>query len=259
MIKVVDLVQHYGVVPVLTGVNMEVAEGELVAIMGPNGMGKSTLLAAIAGALTPQRGHIEIRGLRRRTTVEAEQAIRGLVYYLPDSPWLPMTQPGRHYLLAVGNIYGVPDDRLFGHIERLGELFHLKQHLDAPITSYSAGQRKKIALAGALVSDAPVLILDEPFSGGLDPAGLLAMRKVLKHLADRSDRTVLMAAPVPELLDGLVNRLGILRKGVLENYATPDELRRQTGVDGPLVDVVEALMEEDIADEVSQYLEGEQK
>ena len=68
MINVVDVSYHYGVRPVLRGINLTVNRGELVALMGPNGMGKSTLMAAIAGALSPRSGYIQINGLTRRSS-----------------------------------------------------------------------------------------------------------------------------------------------------------------------------------------------
>lgn len=76
MIRVVDLVQHYGVRPVLKEINLEIKTGELVAVMGPNGMGKSTLLAAMSGMLTPQKGYAEIGGMRRKQNPEIEHQIR---------------------------------------------------------------------------------------------------------------------------------------------------------------------------------------
>ena len=104
MIDVVDLTQHYGIKPVLRGVNLQVGRGEVVALLGPNGMGKTTLLAAMAGVLSPQKGYVEIDGLRRKSSVENELAIRKKTVYLPDRPWLPVMRTGREFLLAVGRL-----------------------------------------------------------------------------------------------------------------------------------------------------------
>ena len=94
MIHVVDLTQHYGVRAVLHGIDLKIAEGELVVVLGPNGMGKTTLLAAMAGVLAPQKGWVEIDGARRRQSPEVELAIRRRVVYLPDHPWLPSNMTG---------------------------------------------------------------------------------------------------------------------------------------------------------------------
>ena len=189
MIELVDVTQHYGTRPVLTKMNVAVDRGEMVVVLGPNGMGKSTLLGVMGGVLTPQSGYVEINGLRRKRSAQEEIEIRRTAVYLPDKPWLPGNRTGREFLLGVGRLYDIADERLFDHADRLLALFELTSKGDAPIRSYSSGQQKKIALCAALMSEAPVLLLDEPFSGGLDPSGLLALKRVLRDgHAPRRDR-----------------------------------------------------------------------
>lgn len=259
MIKVVGLTQHYGVRPVLRNINLDIHAGEVVALMGPNGMGKSTLLASIAGALAPQKGYVEIDGLRRRSSEDAELAIRRKVFYLPDHPWLPVHKTGREFLLAVGRLYSVDYDRLFDHIDRLLALFDLDENGDAPISSYSTGQQKKISICSALVSDAPVLLLDEPFSGGLDPAALLALKRVMQRLAERNDITVLMTTPVPEIVQEIAERIAILRDGELVACDTIDGLRTMTSSTGSLEDILAHFMHADTLANIDKYLERQPK
>ena len=148
--------------------------------MGPNGSGKSTLLAAMAGILAPQKGHVEINGRKRRSSPDAELAIRKATVYLPADAWLPATMSCREFILAVGRLYEVEDERLMDHAGRLLTLFQLDEKADSPISACSTGQRKKVAVCSALIAEAPVMILDEPFSGGLDPSGLLALRDAVE-------------------------------------------------------------------------------
>ena len=93
MIELLDVTQHYGVRPVSAGISLRIERGEVVTILGPNGMGKSTLLGVMAGVLSPQRGTVLIDGLKRRGSEEEELAIRKMTVYLPDQPWLPATRP----------------------------------------------------------------------------------------------------------------------------------------------------------------------
>lgn len=230
MIRLDNVTFHYGLRPLLRNVSIEVPGGELVVLMGPNGMGKSTLLAIMAGIITPLEGQVIVDGHVRRSTPEAEMAVRKRVAYLPDHPWLPLFLTGREYVIGVARLYGVPDDRLFDHAEKLFELFQLADKADAPISSYSTGQQKKICVAAILATDAPILLLDEPFSGGLDPEALFSLRQVLQHLAGRDDRTIVMTTPVPELAEGLADRIALIDKGVIAAYATPAELMAETGV-----------------------------
>jgi ABC-type multidrug transport system ATPase subunit len=256
MINIVDLTQHYGVRPVLRGINMRVERGELMAVMGPNGMGKSTLLKSVAGILSPQKGYVEVDGMRRRSSVEAENAIRRKLVYLPDQSWMPENLTAREFLVGVGRLYEVGDDRLMGHVERVLDLFNLHEKADTPIRSYSTGQQKKTALASALITDASIYVLDEPFAGGLDPAGQYALKRVLQRLAEREDVTVLMATPVPSIVEGLAHRVAIIREGELIALDTPDGLREQTECDGALEEVLERLISPKTLDSIEEYLEA---
>src|SRR3954453_10000697 len=112
MINVVNVTHHYHVKPVLRPINLRVERGEVVALMGPNGMGKSTLMGVMAGALWPVKGYVEIRGVRRRSSADAENDIRRRVVYLPADPWLPTMRSGREWLITVGQVWGVEIDRL---------------------------------------------------------------------------------------------------------------------------------------------------
>jgi len=176
--------------------------------------------------------------------------------FLPTNPWLPAQMTGREFLLAVGQLYEVPFARLWNHIDRLVELFDLTKESDWPIRSYSSGQKKKIAVASALVTDAPILVLDEPFSGGMDPSGILALRGVLKRLASQEQSTIVITTPVPELVEELADRVAVLSDGRIVAFDTVEELRQQTGSTGSLAEALERLLHPGAPDKVARYLEG---
>jgi len=253
MIRVSDVSHHYGVKPVLSHVNLDVPTGELVAVMGPNGVGKSTLLSIIAGLMAPAKGFVEINGLRRRINEETELQIRKRMVFLPDQPWLPEFKTGREWLMAIGQLYDVDDERLMDHIPRLLELFQLTEQGQAPIRTYSNGQKKKIAICAVLVTEAPILILDEPFTGGLDPAAILALGRVLRHLAARKDRTVLMASQIGEMVEPLAHRIAILEGAYVKAYDTLDGLREKTGCSGSLPEVFERLVHPQTLEQIESY------
>ena len=259
MIKLAGVTHHYGVHPVLRSLDLEIARGELVAVMGPNGMGKSTLLSVMAGALWPLKGYVEIDGRCRRASVEDEMAIRRQTAYLPDDPWLPLNRTGREFLLAVGRLYEIDDERLMDHVDRLLQLFQLEAKSDSTIGSYSSGQKKKIAVCSALVTETPVLIMDEPFSGGLDPSALLALKCVLMRLAERDDVTVVVATQVPELVEGLAHRIVVLRNGEILAFDTLDGLREQAQCDGSLQEVLERLINPETLENIERYFEVRSK
>lgn len=254
MIRFENVFHHYGSSPILSDLSLHVAPGELAVVMGPNGMGKSTLLALAGGILSPLSGQVVIDGKVRRSTVENEVAIRKMVAYLPADPFLPQKCTGREFLLAVGRIYKISEMRLMEHTDQLLKIFELAKHADQPISSYSTGQQKKIGICSALITEAPVLILDEPFSGGLDSSALYALGKILKNLADRKDVTVLMAVPVPELVEPIAHKIAILSEGTIIEYDSPKALREKAQATGPFHEVLEHYLHPDVLENVDAYL-----
>jgi ABC-type multidrug transport system ATPase subunit len=256
MIELVDVTQHYGIRPVLKRINLRIERSELVVIVGPNGMGKSTLLGVMGGTLQPQHGHVIIDGRKRRGSVADELAIRRTAVFLPDQPFLPSVKTGREFLLSVGRLYDIPFERLFDHLDRLLALFDLTTQADGAISSYSAGQKKKLALCGALVTEAPILLLDEPFSGGIDPAGLMALKSILKRRVGEQGGTVVLTSPVPELVEEIATRIAILRDGEVVAYDTLEGLRQFTGQRGSLAEILERLLYPETARKLESYFEG---
>ncbi|WP_175517653.1 ABC transporter ATP-binding protein [Planctomicrobium piriforme] len=257
MIRIMNVTQHYGVRPVLKNVSIEIPAGSRTAVIGPNGMGKTTLLNVMAGVLAPQHGFVEIDGLIRRSSVEAELEIRRHTVFLPDRSFLPQTRTGREFLLAVGKLYEVEQDRIIDHAQRLLDLFELTAIADSPIRTYSAGQQKKIALSSAIITDARTLLLDEPFSGGLDPAGILALRHLLQRLAERQQRTVVMTSPVPELVTEIADRIIIIRSGEVVAYGTLEEIQHQSGSTGSFSELLQKMVFPEAIENVERYFAGE--
>jgi ABC-type multidrug transport system ATPase subunit len=256
VITVENLTVHYSVKPALKDVSFRVDRGELVVVVGPNGMGKSTLLGALGGVISPHRGRVEIDGKVRRRTTGEELAIRKTAVFLPDQAWLPAMATPRNFLLAVGRLYDVPDDQLFVQIEQSLKLFEIDARGDSPISSCSAGQKKKVALCAALVTEAPVLLLDEPFSGGLDPAGILALKRILQWRVAEKGSTIVLSSPVPEIVEEIAGRLLILRDGEIVAFDTVDGLRRTTGVPGSLGQVLQHLLYPGMAANLDNYFAG---
>jgi ABC-type multidrug transport system ATPase subunit len=254
VIELHEVRQHYGVRPVLRGISLRIERGEVVVILGPNGMGKTTLLGVMAGVLAPQRGSVVIDGLTRRGSEQEELAIRKMTVYLPDQPWLPGAQTGREFLMAVGRLYDIDDERLMHHVDHLLDLFDLTQQSESQIGSLSAGQKKKVALCSALVAEAPILLLDEPFSGGLDPAGLLTLKKIVMHHARRQDATIVLTSPVPELVEEVATRIIVLEDGAILAFDTLDGLQRLTGQRGNLNEVLQRLIFPETSRKLDDYL-----
>ena len=259
MIRVSNVTQHYGVKPVLKNISLEIPEGTRTAVIGPNGMGKTTFLSVLGGALQPQHGTVEIGGLLRRSSVENELTIRKNTVFLPDRSFLPKNRTGREFLMGVGRIYEIDGDRLLDHSDRLLALFELDHLADTPIRNYSAGQQKKIALCSALVTEASTFLLDEPFSGGLDPAGILALKHVLQRLSIEQGKTVVLTSPVPELVAEVADRLIVIRAGEVSFDGTLTDLKNSSGHAGTFDQMLHELIFPETLEMVDAYFAGEAK
>lgn len=254
MIELQGVTHHYGVRPVLRDIEVTIRSGSTVAIAGPNGRGKSTLLNIMAGVVSPCAGSVRIGGLKRRGSQGDELAIRRQVVYLSDHPWLPSNQTGREFLIGVGRLYGIEDLRLLDHSERLLSLFHLSKEGDWPIRSYSCGQKKKIAIAATLITECPILLLDEPFGGGLDPSGILAFQQILKRMGESKDRTIVLTAPAPDLVNTLASDVLVLAEQEVALFASVEELRRQRNAPHQaLSELLVEIIHPDTTNDVADY------
>lgn len=256
MIHVNDVFHHYGLRPTLEDISFTVESGRTLAIIGPNGTGKTTLLKLLAGLASPAEGTIEFNGRVRRSTVENEIAVRQETVFQPAELWFPSAVTGRQYVLAVAELWGVPIRRAFSHLEKLFTVFHLDEIADSNIAGYSSGQQKKISLCSALICEASILLLDEPFSGGLDPAGLTAMKQILKHLSERKDRTVILTSPVPELVEEVADDVLVLKEGRVLRHDSVAGLKTEFEV--PTLDLaLRKLIFPETSNDLDEYLNGE--
>lgn len=254
MIELKNVWHHYGAAPTLKRVSLEVEKGECMVVMGPNGMGKSTLLKCAAGLHAPFKGEVYIDGDLRRSSEEVELAIRRKVFYLPDDLWMPPLMSPRKFLLAMGELYDRSATEVYEHAESLMNLFQLSDKADSQIKDLSMGQAKKLSLCAALISDCETLILDEPFSGGLDSSALLVMQKLLRSMAECEKRTVLMAVPVPELVEKVADRIAVIADGEIKACGSVEKLKAQSGVEGDLAEVLESLIASESSEDLKEYL-----
>ena len=122
------------------------------------------------------------------------------------------------------------------------------------IRTYSAGQQKKISLCSALITECPILLLDEPFSGGLDPAGIMALKQLLQSLTRDQQRTVVLTTPVPELVAEVADRLVVINQGEVLAEGAIAEFVQQAGPGATLADALQTLIFPETTDHLAAYL-----
>jgi ABC-2 type transport system ATP-binding protein len=212
--------------PVITGLDLVVGAGQLYALLGPNGAGKTTTLRMAVGLTEPDSGSIEIFGVDARRDPQAAKAITA---WLPDEPMLYDKLTPAEYLGFVAGLWRIPPDRAAPEAERLLRWLELWEVGDTRCEGFSRGMQQKVALAGALIHDPQLLILDEPLTG-LDAAMARSVKDALRAAVDQG-KTVIVTTHILEVAERLADRIGIIAGGRLLAEGTLEELRALAGGD----------------------------
>jgi ABC-2 type transport system ATP-binding protein len=207
----------YGNVVAINDVSFSLAGG-ITGLLGPNGAGKSTLLHMMAGFLAPSAGSVLVEGRPAWRNPEAYRAL-GLV---PEREAVQPFLTAREFVRFNAVMQGVPDPK--GATERALEEVDLRGAADRKIGTFSKGMRQRAKVAGALVHDPRILLLDEPFNG-MDPGQRLHMMGLLRAQAD-AGRTVLISSHILEELDRLADSVLVLVSGRLAASGHFREIRR---------------------------------
>jgi ABC-type multidrug transport system ATPase subunit len=214
--------KSYGSRLALDGLDLSVPSGVVYGFLGPNGAGKTTTMRLLTGLLHPDAGSIELlgspfrRGDRRRL-FDVGALVEAPSFY----PYLS----GRRNLQALA-ASGAPVPK--GRIDELLELVGLRERARDKVSGYSLGMKQRLGIAGALLSDPKLLLLDEP-ANGLDPAGIVAMRETLRHLAS-SGKTVFVSSHLLAEIQVLADVVGIIAAGKLVREGTLETLLTEQGV-----------------------------
>lgn len=218
MIKIENFTKKYTQIPAVDDLCLEVQKGSVFGFLGPNGAGKTTTLRTLIGLLRPTSGTVFINGIN---VLENPAKVKSIVGYLPDEIFLYEYLTGRQFLNFVADIHkltGIPGQT---RIEHLLKTFGLSDAADELIANYSFGMKKKIALAGTVIHNPLLLILDEPFNG-LDPQSSKDFGNLLREMVN-NDTTVIFSSHVLEVVQKTVTHIGIINKGRLMISATLKE------------------------------------
>ena len=204
-------------VKALDDLTLDIARGETLSIIGPNGSGKTTTLKILLGLIYPTFGTAAILG----ESIFTRRAREG-VGFLPEEPYFYDCFNGEELLDYYGKLFGLPGKVRRKRIEELLTLVGLAERRKAPLREYSKGMRQRVGLAQALINDPEVLILDEPTSG-LDPEGAYQMRRLIRELQQRG-KTILLCSHFLAQVEDLCDRVAILDRGRLKACGTISEL-----------------------------------
>jgi ABC-2 type transport system ATP-binding protein len=224
--------------PAVDGIDLSVRRGELYALLGPNGAGKTTTLRMVTGLLAPDEGQIEVLGIDLASN---PGAAKQKMAYLPDDPLLYGKLKPTEYLEFVAGLWGIAAEEAEPRARKLLDWLDLTKHAHELTEGFSRGMKQKLALAGALIHEPELLILDEPLTG-LDAAAARQVKDLLlSHVAGGG--TVILTTHILDVAERLAQRIGIIREGRLIAEGTLAELRERT-LGGSLEDVFLQLTEQ---------------
>ena len=218
-INLVDLQKDYGNSHAVRGINLSVADGELIVLVGPSGCGKSTLLRMVAGLETVTSGRIEIDG---RDVVKAEPAERDIAMVFQNYALYP-------HMTVRGNLEyglknrGTPREEINRRVQEAADILEIGALLDRKPRQLSGGQRQRVAMGRAIVREPAAFLFDEPLSN-LDAKLRVQMRVEIRKLQRRLKTTSLYVTHDQLEAMTLADRLVVMNGGLVEQIGTPTEV-----------------------------------
>lgn len=224
MIHAEGLHKSFGETHALRGLDLSVAEGTILSVLGPNGAGKTTAVRILTTLTRPDAGTATVAGidvLRQPDEARRRMGVAGQYASLDE------VLSGSENLRMLGRLYRLDAKTARARADALIERFELTDAADRPVRTYSGGMRRRLDLGAALMSEPPVIFLDEPTTG-LDPKGRLAMWDLIGSLA-KGGTTVLMTTQYLEEADRLADDIAVIDHGRVIARGTANELKRLVG------------------------------
>lgn len=217
-IELEDVEKSYGGFEVLKGINLSVEEGEIFGILGPNGVGKTTLFQTVIGLLRQDGGEIWIQGEEHDHSKDVKKKIS----YLPSDISFYEDMTARQNLEFFTELTDEKPD-----IQELLELVKLEDAADREVKEFSTGMKKRLGIAQSLIKDPEIIIYDEPTTG-LDPQGKKQFKDLAKKVNRERGKTVLISSHITTEIDSLCDRFAILKDGQAVACGTREELSSLT-------------------------------
>jgi ABC-2 type transport system ATP-binding protein len=223
VVRAVRLTRGFGDLVAVNGVDLEVAAGQVRAVVGLNGAGKSTLLRLIVGLLRPDAGRAEVWGHR---AWQLQAAVRARIGYVAGGRTYPELTVTEH-LNWSARMHGCPGREARRRTSDLLDRLALSRWASKPTRTLSGGNRQRLAVASALIHDPDLLILDEP-TNALDPAGVIELRRLIAERADRGIAVVVSSHHLDEVAR-VASAISVMHDGRIVGDLAPDgiDLERQ--------------------------------
>ncbi|QGA80647.1 ABC transporter ATP-binding protein [Candidatus Nanohalobium constans] len=213
--------KSYGSHEVLKGFDLSVKEGEIFGLLGPNGVGKTTLFQTVIGLLREDDGTVKIEGEEHTGGKE----VRSKIGYLPSDISFYGGMSARENLEYFAQLAGTEPD-----FDELLELVGLEEDADRNPKDFSTGMKKRLGIAQSLIKDPEIIIYDEPTTG-LDPEGKRRFRQHAEKINKEKDKTIIISSHITTEISPLCDRFGIMKDGEIVACGTKAELSKETDND----------------------------
>lgn len=218
MIEVKNLVKRYGDRDVVDHLSFTVGKGQIVGFLGPNGAGKSTTMNIITGYISPSEGDVTVNGY---DIYDEPEKVKASIGYLPEQPPLYPDMKVGEYLNFVSNLKGVKSSDKEKTVRKVMRATKIQDVSERLIKHLSKGYKQRVGLAGAMVGDPEILILDEP-TVGLDPKQILEIRNLIRELS--KEHTILLSSHIMQEVSAVCNQIMIINQGKMILSDVPENI-----------------------------------
>lgn len=218
MIEVKNLVKRYGDRNVVDHLSFTVGKGQIVGFLGPNGAGKSTTMNIITGYISPTEGEVTVNGY---DIYDEPEKVKASIGYLPEQPPLYPDMKVGEYLNFVSNLKGVKSSDKEKTVRKVMRATKIQDVSERLIKHLSKGYKQRVGLAGAMIGDPEILILDEP-TVGLDPKQILEIRNLIRELS--KEHTILLSSHIMQEVSAVCNQIMIINQGKMILSDVPENI-----------------------------------
>ncbi len=217
-LKINNLYKNYGNIKASENLNFEAHRGDIIALLGPNGAGKSTLMNMIAGYLAPSSGNIEVLG---KNIAQFPLFAKDNIGFLPEGAPLYADLSVKRFLLYMAQIRGLGKEA----VNKAAHIANIENVMTQKIDTLSKGYQRRVGFAQSILSNPPILLLDEP-TDGLDPNQKDYIRTLIKSMS--ADKTIIISTHLLEEAESVCNRIILIDKGKIKADADLPNLLKQT-------------------------------
>ena len=206
VLEVTNLSKSFGKRKILSDINMNIYEGDIIGLIGPNGAGKTTLMKTILNLYKYDKGNVKICGYDTKTNLEEALSKIGSIIENPD---MYGKISGRKNLKITELINAINDEE---YTNKMIRFVNLEDRIDDKVKKYSLGMKQRLGIANALIKKPKLLILDEP-TNGLDPAGIRELRNMLKRISEEENISILISSHILAEVENICDEIIIIDKG----------------------------------------------